>query len=134
MQSDHAQHSAASADAASMVLDPEQLASLRELQLPLETDILQVFADLFMADAPPRLEALRSAVDADDVPAILRGAHAVKAGAAGLGAERLRVACAALEACAFPSTHGQSGRLMDRIDAAYAATCAALQHELDSTG
>jgi HPt (histidine-containing phosphotransfer) domain-containing protein len=132
MQSDHARHLAPSENIDGVVLDPSQLASLRELQLPMESDTLQVFADLFMSDAPPRLAALRAAVDVEDVPAILRGAHAVKAGAAGLGAERLRAACAALELCVFPSTQRQSSDLMDRIEAAYAATCVALQRELGS--
>ena len=54
----------------------------------------------FGSNLENQLQGIRSAVDAQDLTAISRAAHALKGAAANLSAEPLRVACQAMEEAA----------------------------------
>ncbi|MCA1687799.1 MAG: response regulator, partial [Actinobacteria bacterium] len=56
-------------------LDRSVLAGLRELQEEGEQDILNELIELFLADVPPQLVALREAVEAGDAHSVERIAH-----------------------------------------------------------
>jgi HPt (histidine-containing phosphotransfer) domain-containing protein len=78
-------------------LDRNVLAGLRELQAEGEGDILGELVELFFADVPPRLVALREAARAGDARSVEGIAHALKGSCANMGAVRMGAICAELE-------------------------------------
>lgn len=54
--------------------------------------------ELFVGDAPPRLEAIRAAIAARDSEALSRAAHALKGAASNVGAAAMLAVCSGLEA------------------------------------
>jgi HPt (histidine-containing phosphotransfer) domain-containing protein len=79
-------------------LDTETLAALRSLQEDGEDDLLAELIDLFLEDAPERLDAIRQAVDASDWAGLAERAHSLKGSCASLGAVHMASLCARLEA------------------------------------
>ena len=65
------------------------LAGLRELQEAGAPDLLEELIELFLADVPPQLVALRKAAEADDAQSVERIAHTLKGSCANMGAVRM---------------------------------------------
>ena len=84
-------------DSEGEILDRGVLATLRELQEEGEPDVLGELVELFLADAPPRLDALRGAIEAGDASSVEGIAHALKGSCANLGAVSMGATCAELE-------------------------------------
>ena len=82
------------------VLDARVLAGLREYQRPGEPDFLTHLIGIFLDDLSVRLESIRSAQTQGDLETIRLAAHALKGASGELGAKRLQVLCAELEATA----------------------------------
>jgi len=78
-------------------LDPAVLQGLRELQDPGEPDPVTELVDLFIADASPRLERMKSALAGKDLTQLTSQAHSLKGSAGNLGARHLAGLCAELE-------------------------------------
>jgi HPt (histidine-containing phosphotransfer) domain-containing protein len=72
-------------------------AALRELQAEGEGDILGELVELFFADVPPRLAALREAAEVGDARSVEVIAHTLKGSCANMGAVRMGATCAELE-------------------------------------
>jgi two-component system, sensor histidine kinase and response regulator len=82
------------------VLDAQVLAGLREYQRPGEPDFLTHLISVFLDDLSLRLESIRNAQTQGDLETLRLAAHALKGASGELGAKRLHVLCAELEATA----------------------------------
>lgn len=80
---------------------------LQQLSPPGGPDLLDEVLHLFASDAPVRLAAVTSALDAGDAEGAGRAAHALKGAAGNIGARDLHAACKTLEDC------GRGGQLAD---------------------
>ena len=80
------------------VLDRAALARIRELQGPGESDLLAEMIEAFLDAAPAHLAHVREAVASGDAGRLADAAHALKSGAAYLGAQELQALCMDLEA------------------------------------
>jgi CheY-like chemotaxis protein len=78
------------------VIDPVIIAGLRQLRTPGKPDTLVELIDLFLQEAPARLEGIEKAIARNDVNAMavtLNGAAALKGSAGNLGARNLAALC-----------------------------------------
>lgn len=78
-------------------IDRSVLASLRELQDEGEPDIVVELADLFFANAPSKLEAIKDGLARGDAKAVHIAAHSLKSSSSYLGAMRLSAMAKELE-------------------------------------
>jgi HPt (histidine-containing phosphotransfer) domain-containing protein len=112
------------------VLTPSALARIREVQTPGEADLLTEMAEAFLEAAPRHLADIVNALARADADAVADAAHALKGGAAYMGAHELQQVCLELE------TRGRSGQtagsdaLIDSLRSALALTRASLAAEL----
>jgi CheY-like chemotaxis protein/HPt (histidine-containing phosphotransfer) domain-containing protein len=63
---------------------------------------------LFLADTPPRIEAMEGALSAGDAGALARAAHALKGGASNIGAKAIQQHADALESAAKEALPGDA--------------------------
>jgi len=106
-----------------VVLDPEALARIEALQRPGRPSVLSRVLELFLEHAPPQIERLVAVAGAGDLEQVRNVAHALKASAANVGADRLARACAELETLAREGAAADYGSL---------ARAAQTEHELVS--
>ncbi len=100
-------------------VDLSVLEDLKRLGPRVGGGLLAELIDLFLADSPESLQAIRAAVARGDAPALAKAAHRLKGSAQHLGAAALADCCARLERAGLDSS---------LIDAGAAAE--ALGHEL----
>ena len=77
-------------------LDSQTLSELQELSSATGENVLRKLVEAFLSEFPQRLAALKSALDADDLVAVGRAAHAMKSAAA-IGALRYANLCGTVE-------------------------------------
>jgi HPt (histidine-containing phosphotransfer) domain-containing protein len=94
-------------------------------------EVVESMLQVFAGDAPQRLEALAQAVQASDVKAIERAAHAFKSAAATITARPLADALRAVELAA---TGGDLERARSLFTEARRATLAVLTHLGEQAG
>ena len=99
-------------------IDPNVIAGLRDLDDG-GGGLLGELIDLFFADTPPRLVAVRQAHGAGDAQGLVRAAHALKSSAANLGAQNMATLCQRLESLGRAGDLGGAGPLVDRLDAEF---------------
>jgi two-component system sensor histidine kinase/response regulator len=87
----------AAAAASGPSIDHSVLDGLRDLQGEGEPDILCELIELFLADVPSQLDALREAVQSGDILSVKRIAHTLKGGSRNMGVVRMAAICAELE-------------------------------------
>ncbi len=92
-------------------IDPAAIAALRELDEG-RNDLLREIIDLFLAETPPRLAAIAAAVGAGDTESLWRAAHALRSGAANLGATRV------VRLCDMVEKRGRAGLLEGVVELA----------------
>ncbi len=102
--------------AAQELFDP---APLRELADYTDLGFVRELVDLFLRDAPPRLEAMRAAVGEADHEELWQQAHALRGGAAMVGAAAVAELCELFEQ---PKDGVASAVLVERVGEAYAQT------------
>ena len=95
------------------VLDPEVVASLRELGKRSNTDLLSEITEMFLHVAPGRMESLRKACDDADARTLEMTAHAFRSSAANIGATELSRLCEAIESAARGGTLDAITSLVD---------------------
>jgi two-component system, sensor histidine kinase and response regulator len=81
-------------------LDPVIIASLRQLRTPGKPDPISDLIDLFLREAPSRLDAMEQAVlkiDATSMAALINAATNLKGSSANLGARNLAALCDEIE-------------------------------------
>jgi CheY-like chemotaxis protein len=108
-------------------LDRSVLASLREIE---DQELLAELAELFLGDAPPRLEALREAIEGGDAASMAQVAHALKGSSANMGATRLVTICEELEDAGHSGALERAPALVERLEAEFGRVRAALEKEL----
>jgi signal transduction histidine kinase/DNA-binding response OmpR family regulator/HPt (histidine-containing phosphotransfer) domain-containing protein len=113
--------------AAQPAVDPTVLASLREMGDASGTDVCKDLLDLFRADAPPLLQAMRDAADRGDARRLRESAHTLKGGAANLGARAMAAVCAELEKKGRAGNVDGAGPLLAELDRHFQDVCQALE-------
>jgi CheY-like chemotaxis protein/HPt (histidine-containing phosphotransfer) domain-containing protein len=85
--------------------------------------------DLFVADAPLRIAAIRDAIGSGDAQAVATAAHALKGASSNVGAVAMQAVCSALEADARDAgaVPADAPERAARLDALWTQTHAALQ-------
>lgn len=117
------------APAADVVLDPEALRRLGELEARGALSVARV-AELFAASGRQLVPALRPALDGDRLAELRRLAHTLKGNARDLGAHALASRCERLEAMARERALDGAGDLIGQIEAAWDAASRALDEHL----
>lgn len=111
------------------ILDRHVLDDLRSLQEEGEPDIVTELIDLYLQEAPDRLQAIREAVRDGDAPCLLRAAHSLKGSSANLGAAGVAAVCAELERCGREVVLDGAPALLERLEADFKKLHAALERE-----
>ncbi len=101
-------------EGASVVLDPEALARLRELDPDGQSKLLSRVAGAFGTSVARLLPQMKTAADARDMAAIRHVAHTLKSSSASIGAVKLSRLCADIESM---SREGRVEGLPDAIAA-----------------
>ena len=101
------------------VLDPDVVASLRQLTVPGEPDVLRQVLKLFVAEVPKKIGALRSAVASGDARAVQRTAHSLKGSSGNIGARAMFDVCRQLDDLARSEGLSRVAPLLDALDAEY---------------
>jgi PAS domain S-box-containing protein len=110
----------------------ELLANMRKLAGNVNPALLIEVIDIFLKDAPTRLEAMRAALAAGDAQAVGKAAHALKGGCAYVGATRMSDLCKRLE------ERGRAGSLegmaegLSELEEEYGRVSRALETEKSS--
>ena len=79
--------------AADPVLDPAVIDRLRQLTPPGEPDVLAEILNLFVHEAPKKIQLLQSALDGGDAGQVARVAHSLKGSSGNIGANALNDVC-----------------------------------------
>lgn len=117
---------------AAPALDPAVLDSLRELTPPGEPDLLAEVLQLFVTDAPARIERLRAAGQARDAEGVQRAAHSLKGSAGNIGANQLMAVCGRLDELGRSGDLSALAPLMASLEAEYGRVAAEIQELIRS--
>lgn len=85
-------------DSRPIALDPAVIAALRELQVDGEPDVVELFAQVFIADTEARLPSVRVAAAHRNAATFAREAHALKGGSSSVGAAAMAEICGQMQA------------------------------------
>lgn len=108
------------------VLDASVMAAIRSLGGPGEPDVYAQVAELFLADVPVHLSALRAAIAAGQPESVRQIAHRLRGGTLEMGALRMAPLCAALEHGAHAGSLAGAAAHADNLDREFAAARDAL--------
>jgi HPt (histidine-containing phosphotransfer) domain-containing protein len=112
------------------ILDPNTLEALRGLQEEGDDDLLVELIDLFLEDAPRRVDGMRTAITREDWPGLASLAHSLKGSCGSLGALHLAELCGRLEQHGRLSGGRPDAELMFReLEGQYQLVREALQRE-----
>ena len=112
------------------VLDAAVMAAIRSLGAAGEPDVYAQIAQLFLADVPVHLSALRTAIADNSAESVRQIAHRLRGGTLEMGARRMAPVCAALERGAHAGSLADASGFADTLDREFAAVRAALEKEL----
>jgi HPt (histidine-containing phosphotransfer) domain-containing protein len=87
---------------------------------------------LFLKDAQPRLQQMKAAASAGDLPRLAAATHTFKGSASNLGARRLAALCAALEKQSKAGDAGQSSQTLAEVIAEFTTVRELLNAELEN--
>ena len=87
--------------------------------------------DLFLQEAPPKVAALRAALNARDADAVAYWAHGLISGSNNLGATRMSDLVRQIEAAALAGRWEPLPTLVDNLEPAFEAVIAGLTAELE---
>ena len=79
------------------VLDPDIIEGLRELGGDDDPGLVLELVEMFLDDAPKRLEEMIDGLDREDIELMRRSAHTLKSSAANMGAMFLSQVCRQME-------------------------------------
>jgi HPt (histidine-containing phosphotransfer) domain-containing protein len=110
------------------LLDRDTLDGLKELGGDDDPELFFELIDLFLADAPQRIEEIRRGLEQADIKLLERAAHTLKSSSANVGALSLSQLCRRMEEQArtgqtveLPELYDESNRLWPRVRAALEA-------------
>jgi HPt (histidine-containing phosphotransfer) domain-containing protein len=87
----------------------------------------------YLADAPGRMEQIRSAVAAGEAERLRKAAHSMRSSSANVGAEALADACKNLEGLGRDGTTAGAERVLACAEQGLVRVIAALQAQLDES-
>ena len=94
-------------------------------------DFVVEMIELFLENAPLRLQAAREALEGDDLTTLHRSVHSLKSTAANLGARALQATAQAAEARANEHDLEALPPLLDDLDRQFDEACSELKAERD---
>jgi HPt (histidine-containing phosphotransfer) domain-containing protein len=106
--------------------EPLDRARLLELSGGLE-GFSEELVQMFLEDAAPRLEAIRSAIEAADAEQVSREAHSLKGSSSNVGATGVERLSRELERAAWSGDVRGAAPLVDKLDAELRQVSAALE-------
>lgn len=80
-----------------LVIDPQAIANLRELNPDDNDAFLREIVDIFLEDTPQRIAELDVSLASNDIPRFTRAAHSIKGSSSNVGAMALRAVAEQLE-------------------------------------
>jgi HPt (histidine-containing phosphotransfer) domain-containing protein len=92
-----------------------------------DTEFLAELVDTYLADAPEQIAALREAISASDVAAVVRPAHTLKSASASLAALGLAEQCRRLELSATAGSFAGAHDAIEAISDEFARVAEALE-------
>lgn len=110
-------------------IDSEALVQLNVLGGP---EFVRQMIELFLADTPKRIQALRSGQAADDLVVISDSAHTLKSSARTLGANDLHALSAHVESVTRQGKPENLGYLLDELERACQAACVQLEMQREN--
>jgi HPt (histidine-containing phosphotransfer) domain-containing protein len=114
-------------DSPPAVLDVSVMAAIRALGSADEPDVFTEVAQLFLADVPVHLEALRAAIAASRADQVEQIAHRLRGGALEMGALRMAPLCATLEHSAREGSLQQAEARLEGLHREFAVARTALE-------
>jgi HPt (histidine-containing phosphotransfer) domain-containing protein len=105
---------------AAPVLDPAVLATLRQLTVPGEPDVLTQVLTLFLEEVPPRIARLRNAWASGNIEEMQRAAHSLKGSAGNIGAQSMFEVCRQLDGLGRSGSLEAAATLIDALDDEFA--------------
>ena len=111
-------------------IDHSVLDGLRDLQGEGEPDILSELIELFLADVPPQLVALREAVQSGDILSVERTAHTLKGSSGNMGVVRMAAICAELEEIGRSETLAGAPVWISRLEEEFERVSVAFEESL----
>ncbi|MEQ1892838.1 MAG: response regulator, partial [Planctomycetota bacterium] len=118
-------------DHGEIVLDPDVIASLRELGGEDDPGLFIELVQLFLSDTPERMQQLSGALAESDPGALERAAHALKSSSANLGAMRLSALFRDIETAGREKDLGRAKSLVERSNQEFARVQQALRSEME---
>jgi len=112
------------------VLDPEHLATLRDMTEYSGRDILAELAEIFARDNQTQLDMLERALEEEDAEALCRVAHTLKGTAGGLGATEAMTVCGRLESLARTGELEEAASLKAELETQFQRVGQALEEAL----
>jgi two-component system, sensor histidine kinase and response regulator len=109
-------------------VDPKALDALRAL--PRGTASLERVLRTYLSSTPPLVTALQDAISRGETSAVRQAAHSLNSSSANVGALSLAALCKELEDMESANILTTAHALLARLEAEYAAVCAALHREL----
>lgn len=106
-------------DSSKVIIDEDQLASLRELNEDDDDDIVTELINIFEKHSPETIDLLSEAIRADDRPQVVKLAHKLKGSCANLGAEYMRNLCQDLEENGTKMDATKMVSMIDEVKNAY---------------
>jgi two-component system sensor histidine kinase/response regulator len=103
-------------DAPRPILDPAIVDRLERVGRTAGEDLMGRLTVLFLDDAEVGVDAMRSALAADDTVTVTRCAHTLGGASANLGAAHLSQLCAALEKMGATADRANRGKLLSAVD------------------
>ena len=113
-------------------IDRSVLASLRELQVSGEPDIVAEVGGLFIEHAPGKISAIEQAVEKKDAKGLQVAAHSLKSSSAYVGGMRLSAICKELEQIGRSGVLDGAKEKAQMLRAEFARVVAGLEEEIKS--
>jgi PAS domain S-box-containing protein len=108
-------------------IDYKALEQIFALQRNGSSDLLIKVINIFLRDAPERINTMRDAVMSGDASVFQRAAHSLKSSCANVGALHLSSLCKEIESMGRANTIDQTAELLSQVDREYGAVEAALR-------
>ena len=110
------------------------LEELRRLDARSRRDVLGNAITLYLKSSADSLQALRAAIEQNDVNALRASAHNLKSSSAQVGATHLAHLCKQLEDMARDRRAGAAPVILEELEPEYQSVCRALESELRDHG
>lgn len=113
-------------------VDLSVLFDFEEAQCEGEPDLIVELIDLYLADVPQQLSAIKNSILKADKVSLKHAAHNLKGSSANLGVKSIARLCEELEQTDFIETSQKTDDCIDRLDQAFERVCRIFLAELQN--